>query len=218
MNTTTAHFPPPAPPRLVLARISGWLGASLVIGTMLFFVTLDALPYLFEIEPSIYKGYWPTRAWMFAHVALGTAALVIGAAQIGLGLSGRTRALHRWLGRAYVVCVVSSCIAVAGLLSHGSLVGRSFGVLLATIASISTLYVLLGASAARRRDTHAHRAWMIRSYMSMMIFAVFRLAVKLPVLLDMPLPERFTTLLAVMYFLVLAGTEIALQARSPARG
>lgn len=213
MNTTTALNSSAASPRIAFPRLLRWASVLVVIVTMLYFVALDALPYLFVFESTVYRAYWPVRFWMFAHVGVGTAALLIGAVQICLGLTGRTYILHRWLGRGYVVLVIASGISVAGLLSHGSLIGESFGVMLATIAGISSAYVLLGAVAAYRRDIHAHRAWMIRSYMSMMIFALFRLVIKLPVLEDMPLPERFATLLAVAYFTLLAATEVALQAR-----
>jgi hypothetical protein len=54
---------------------------------------------------------------------------------------------------------------------------------------------------------------MIRSYMTMMVFALFRPCVELPILASLSRAERYTTVLAITYFLILSSTEIALQSR-----
>jgi uncharacterized membrane protein len=191
-----------------------WTAVLALVMTAAYFAFKDAVPYLVAFSPKVYGPYWETRFWMLTHVAAGTSALLIGGCQIAIGLSGRIPGLHRWLGRAYVVAVLVSAATIAGLLSHGSVVGASFGALLGTIGLISTIYVMLGWFAARNGQIIAHRSWMIRSYMTMMVFALFRLCIDLPILEGVGRTERYTAILALTYFLILSSTEIALQSRA----
>lgn len=98
-----------------------------------------------------------------AHFIGGAIALVAGAFQLSAWLRNRFLALHRWLGRLYVLAVLGGGAAALVLAPH------SFGGLVAHLG-----FGLLGAGwifstlnayrHIRRGNLSRHRSWMIRSY------------------------------------------------------
>lgn len=98
-----------------------------------------------------------------AHLLAGSVVLLAGALQFNARLRVQTPAVHRWIGRVYVLGVLVS--GTAGLLmariSDGGLVTHwGFG-LLAVFWLVTTVLAYL---AIRRGDVTRHRQWMIRSY------------------------------------------------------
>lgn len=115
--------------------------------------------------------------WLVGHVGGAATALLIGAFQFLPRVRARMPAVHRWLGRIYVLgCTIGS---IAGLiLALGSTAGpvatAGFG-LLALLWGPATLY---GWQLARRRRFAEHRRWMIRSWS--LTFAAVTLRLYLP--------------------------------------
>jgi uncharacterized membrane protein len=97
------------------------------------------------------------------HFACGAIAIVGGALQFNATLRQRHLSFHRWLGRAYVVAVLTAALAALGLAtnSYGGIPTHlGFGML----ASLWIATTLLAYYHVRGRRIALHRAWMIRSY------------------------------------------------------
>jgi uncharacterized membrane protein len=99
----------------------------------------------------------------FAHFMDGAIALVAGAFQLNSRLRTRFIGAHRWLGRLYVLAVVSGGVAGFALALHafGGLIARTGFGLLAVCWTGSTLNAYRHI---RQGNLSSHRSWMIRSY------------------------------------------------------
>jgi hypothetical protein len=188
------------------------IAASFLVAS--YFVAFDAGDYLHSLTASVYGRFWPVRNWMLLHIAAGTLALILGAVQFGLAFLRRTSAVHRWTGRVYVGTVLISCVASLVVLRNGSVLGWAWVALLVVLSACALLFTAIGLIEARRRRWHRHAAWMLRSYMTMMVFAWFRLAWELPVLRDLTVGARAATLLALTMAITFAGTEMLLRSRA----
>ena len=86
-----------------------------VLATFLLGITLVAIWYLWRfvtpyasIDPTYYDYLWPWRHALWAHLAGGLSALLIGPVQLWLGLTRRRLRLHRLLGRIYLGTAIVS--------------------------------------------------------------------------------------------------------------
>lgn len=112
--------------RLKMPRAS-W-STMLVLGAVtvltLCFVTLFALPY-FTLDQQRFGAYWPRRGWLLIHIVGGIVTLLVGPAQLWLGLTHQRLKLHRQLGAGYMTSVGISAIAALYLSSTPTLGGSS---------------------------------------------------------------------------------------------
>jgi hypothetical protein len=189
------------------------LAASFLVSG--YFLAVDAGEYLRNFTAAVYGRFWPVRNLMFLHIAAGGLALAAGGIQFGLVFLRRTSTAHRWTGRVYVGAVFVSCVASLVVIRNGSAIGPIWTALLAILAAAAMVFTGCGLIAARRRQWHRHAAWMLRSYMAMMVFAWFRLAWEFPVLEQMALRTRAALILGLTMLLTVIGTEsiLALRAR-----
>jgi len=103
------------------------------------------------------------RPWVAVHAGAAATALLVGSFQFLPNLRTRFRALHRLLGRIYVIgCLVggTSGLVLAFGASTGPISTAGFGAL---------AILWLGSTAlawrhAVKRDLARHRSWMIRSF------------------------------------------------------
>jgi uncharacterized membrane protein len=143
------------------------LGGTLLLGLglALWFINRDATRFL-TLNPSGYTPYyWSRRYGLLLHISGGALALTVGLVQVWLGLTGRTSALHRNLGRLYVLAVsVGSAGAfyMAATFPPPPAPGYASGLWGLGAAWVTTTW--MGYRAARRGEFAAHRSWMIRSY------------------------------------------------------
>jgi len=120
------------------------------------------------------------RPWgIFPHALAGAIALVMGPFQFHRRLLVRRRALHRVMGKIYVIAAVA--VGVTGLymawFAFGGPVTRlGFGGLAVTLL-VTTIKAF---TSIRGGDIAAHRQWMIRSFA--LIFAAVTLRIELPIL------------------------------------
>jgi uncharacterized membrane protein len=98
-----------------------------------------------------------------AHVGGGLIALAVGPWQFHRSLRARALAVHRWLGRTYVMAVLVGgigALVLAPSSQEGLVTHIGFG-------ALAVLWLHATVQAYRRiraRDQAAHRRWMIRSF------------------------------------------------------
>jgi uncharacterized membrane protein len=124
------------------------------------------------------------------HFIGGAIAIVSGAFQFVPTLRRKHIALHRLLGRCYVVAILCSGSAgfVLAINSVGGLYAQlGFG-LMAIVWLITTIkaYLLI-----RQRQVQAHRQWMIRSYAVTLAGVTLRLYLGISVLLGIKFVEAY---------------------------
>ena len=160
------------PPRtwwvvLVLAAaISAYALAYVVVGAPMY--------------PPTLRESFVARPWgINPHALFGSLALGIGAMQFNRWLLMRHRALHRTLGKVYVV--TSLGVGAAGLyMSFYSFGGVVTHIGFGTLAILLLWTTARAYQAARAREIAVHRQWMLRSYA--LIFAAVTLRIELPLL------------------------------------
>lgn len=100
---------------------------------------------------------------IFGHLVAGGTALAVGAFQFNSTLRRNRPAVHRLLGKIYVIAVLFSGVAALLLapFSDGGITGHfGFGMLGALWLTTTVLAYLR----ARSGDFASHQNWMIRSY------------------------------------------------------
>jgi len=151
-------------------------GVLVVLAALvLWFIIHEALPFATFDATAYTDTFWPRRFGLAPHIAGGIVAILVGLAQLWLGLTGRIGVLHRTLGRIYLVAVaVASSSAFYLALTIGSAqftyASGFFGLASAWVITTSMAYL-----AIRRRAVEQHREWMIRSYVVAFAFVTFRL-------------------------------------------
>jgi len=119
-----------------------------------------------EFLPGLYnKSSVATTSGIGLHFATGGIILVLGSLQLINGVRVRFPALHRWIGRLYIIsCLLAAVGGLTFILLKGTIGGRMmdlgfslYGILM-FIAAIETYR----HAVARRVDTH--RAWALRLY------------------------------------------------------
>lgn len=81
--------------------------------------------------------------------------------------------MHRFTGRLYLAGGALGAAAAFDM-SFNSVVSWTFGVTGFTMASAWTICTAMAFAAIRRRQVQAHREWMIRGYVVLFGFVVFR--------------------------------------------
>jgi Predicted membrane protein (DUF2306) len=112
-----------------------------------------AFPYL-TLDQQRFGPYWPRRSWLLLHITGGMVALLIGPAQLWLGLTRQRMRLHRPLGTGYMTSVAISSMAAFYLAVHATHeVGgdHSTGVYAVPClpTSIGTCWIVCGRSGMR---------------------------------------------------------------------
>ncbi len=170
MNATAATVTRAKSRALIISILTGLLLLAL------WFIARSALPY-FNVSPDHYGPYfWPRRWGLVLHIAGGITALTVGLVQLWLGLTNRTAALHRALGKLYVgVIAVGS---IAGFYLAVTISGNppyASGLFFLCVAWVVT--TTMAVLAIRRRNILLHREWMMRSYAVTFAFVTFRFGV-----------------------------------------
>jgi Predicted membrane protein (DUF2306) len=159
----------PRTSRVPLMTIVGALAAAL-----LWFVGHKAHYFTDYSLESFSDYYWPRRGGLLLHLVGGLLAIGTGLVQIWLGLTHRTNALHRTLGKVYGAGVLLASLGgfYMALTIPGHLAYRT-GLLGLNVAWVVTTGMALYAISLRRIEQH--REWMLRSYTVTFAFVSFRL-------------------------------------------
>jgi len=145
-------------------------GLPTIIG--LWFFHGFALKYLTP-DPDRYGIYWDRHEWLYAHVLAGTLALLIGPAQLWLGLNRRTTNFHRTMGVVYVIAVAVGAASAFYLAAHNDF-SWVFGLGLGSMATVWIVSTALATIAICLHKVDQHREWMARSYTVTFGFVTFR--------------------------------------------
>ena len=166
--TTPAHPVGVAKSRSLLAAC---LIAVLLVAV--WYLRRFVVPYM-SLDPAYYDYFWPWRYALWAHLAGGLTALLIGPVQLWLGLTRRRLAIHRVFGRIYLGAAVISLSGAAYLIAHELPGDWVFASGLLGLACAWSLTTGLGYLAIRRKRVQQHQEWMIRSYVVACSFVFFR--------------------------------------------
>jgi len=161
------------------------------------------------------------------HTSFGGLALLLAPWQFVGWLRRKRPGVHRWVGRAYLGCVLISGVA-AYPVALGTIAGpiASAGFALMATAWLGT--TLIAWRAVRQRRYAAHRRWMIRSFALAMSAVTLRVALLVPIQLQLDfLPiYRVTSwaswlvnlMLAELWLRVTAAPSAQLVAAVPSQG
>jgi len=126
--------------------------------------------------------YLAQTTGIIGHIVGGIVALGLGPFQFLRGLRTRQPALHRWIGRFYLLGILLGGVAglyMATFAYTGPVAGFGFG-------ALALLWLITGAFAyhsIRHGDVNRHRRWMIRNFA--LTFAAVTLRLQLPLLTPM---------------------------------
>ncbi len=150
------------------------------------FIGYTASSYLWLDPQSFFSAqrniYSANKLPLFIHVLGGIAALTLGPFQFIAALRrGRSKVVHRWLGRVYLIAVLVAGLAGLWLstIAYGGWINRI------GFASMAVFWLVSGGVALQRirnGNVAAHREWMIRNYAA--TFAAVTLRLWLIVLLS----------------------------------
>jgi uncharacterized membrane protein len=161
------------PPRQFRWRLL--LVLALIAGFVLWFIVHRAFRFASFDAATYTDYYWPRRFGLVPHIAGGIVAVLVGLAQLWLGLTGRTGALHRTLGRIYLGAVA---LASAGAFYLAATIESQAFAYAAGLFGLGSAWVITTSMAyysIRHRAIEQHREWMIRSYVVAFAFVTFRL-------------------------------------------
>jgi uncharacterized membrane protein len=150
-------------------------------GFALWFIVHKVYLYT-SYNAATYDALWPRRYGLIPHLLGGMVAILAGLVQIWLGLTGRTGALHRALGRVYVAGVA---VGSAGSFYLALTIDPKYFAYAAGLFALACAWVLttsMALLAIHRRAIEQHREWMLRSYVVTFAFVTFRLTER--ILLD----------------------------------
>jgi uncharacterized membrane protein len=122
---------------------------------------------------------------VFLHLIGGAVAITLGAFQLNGRIRRRYLAVHRWLGRCYVIAVLvagAAALYLATLADGGLPSTVGFGLLgILWIGSTVTAYIYV-----RRGRIDLHRTWMLRSYSLTFAAVTLRLWLPLSIIAGLP--------------------------------
>jgi uncharacterized membrane protein len=130
---------------------------------------------------------------IWTHALAAGAALALMPFQFWQGLRNRRRALHRWLGRAYVAMVLAG--GVSGLyMSFFAITGpvAGAGFFLLALAWLGASGIALAK--ARARDIPGHQRWMIRSAALTFAAVTLRLYLATSQIVGLPFDLSYTVI------------------------
>lgn len=160
----------PRPSRTALVVV-----LAVVCGFVAWFLTKKWMLYT-HYDAVSYDDLWPRRFIFLPHLVGGSVAATTGVVQIWLGLTGRTRGLHRILGRLYVGGILIGSAAAFGLAL--TTVNPSTLSYRAGLFSLGVAWLIttgMAWFAIRSRHVEQHREWMLRSYTVTFAFVTFRI-------------------------------------------
>ena len=161
-------------PDTTLPRPAKWLRSLLWLTLIAFFSYLMArivLPYLsgrLDLDFLLSKQHiihlWYYRAAFYLHIFPALLVLAAGMTQFSDVILKKAPALHRWVGKVYVLSILGVCGPagfIMALYSNGGWIARSSFITLSVLWWLTTW---LAWRAIKKGMVQEHRKWMLRSY------------------------------------------------------
>jgi uncharacterized membrane protein len=185
-EVTSSFTPHRSAGKLLTRAATTWFAAAL-IGQLIFslYISLQYGGAMLTGETERWnrvmpKGYVPGdtigNAAIAAHVLLAVLIMLGGAMQLLPAIRRRVPALHRWVGRTYIVAV--SLASVSGLYMiwwRGGVGDLPQHIAISLNAVILVTCAMLAWRRARARDFSSHRQWALRAYLAANGVFFFRL-------------------------------------------
>ena|SRR5438874_7879275 len=171
--------------------------ALAVLAVLIAWFLRRAVVQFLSYDPLRYGEHlWQRRLIFLPHFTGAALALFLGLTQFWLGLTGRHGAVHRWLGRLYLLTVAVGCVGgcVLAAMSMSRALAWASGFFFMGCAWATTTG--LAFFAIRQGAIREHREWMLRSYVIALSFVSFRLFGKLLDLWKLGSPEQRAPALA----------------------
>lgn len=149
------------------------------------------------------------RAEMALHALAGVIALMIGPWQLLASIRAARPALHRWLGRVYVVVAIAS--GTSSLVLQPKIAGFGGGYVLMVMGALWVVTTVLGLATILRGDVAAHRRWMLRSYALAWGAVSIRLFERLLTFLAVPSGYKYPAILWLALLSNVVAAEIVLR-------
>jgi len=204
-----ASITTPAPSQSIrIAKIVA-LGAVMLVA--LGFVSKYVFHYYLNYNPAAFDYFWPKRGWLMLHITGGMVALLTGPWQFSQRMRRRYLALHRLMGRIYLIAI--ACGAVGSFyLAATTPGGWAWGTAMAGLALAWVTTSGMAFYAIRQRQIQVHKEWMVRSYVVTFAFVTFRLLNDLgPTSHLQPALDRAITMAWASWTIPLLFTEVILQ-------
>lgn len=167
-----------------MIRKASWgLMTFLAIGVGGYALAMSLMPELRQdFVANMFRDH-TLSAW--AHLMGGGIALITGAFQFSKKLRSSKPAVHRWMGRLYVLCCLASGLSALhmALTTPGGLAAQFGFALLAIAWLMSTAMAVIRI---RQRNVLLHQQWMVRSYA--LTLAAVSLRIYLPLALGNGMP------------------------------
>lgn len=176
-TSSTVYGALPGGPRLSVLR---WSAVLLVAASWVSATIFGAYILLFfggmmargtssrwnEALPALYDGSLPLAALALgSHFITGGILLLLGPIQLIGKVRRAVPALHRWLGRAYLLSAVFAGLGGLGfIVSKGTIGGPLMDVGFGLYGALMILAATLAFARARAGRYEAHRVWAIRLY------------------------------------------------------
>ena len=165
-----------------------WL-ASLLVGLAYIAITLGWGWAAFQ--HMLLHGPHATIFW--THILASATAITVMPFQFWQGLRNRRRALHRWIGRGYVMAVGLG--GLSGLyMAFFTLTGTVSGVAFFVLGVFWLVTTGMAVARARAGQIAAHRRWMIRSAALTMAAVTLRLYIPISQVAGLPFDTSYTVI------------------------
>jgi uncharacterized membrane protein len=153
------------------------LGGALLAGLAVYYL-YRAISFRFFTPGELGPTLLNKQLWFFSHLILALPVLLGAPLQFSRRLRQARPALHRNLGRVYVVCATGAGVTAIYLGATIALEGSRLPIILLGLLWI--FFTLAAWRCAVRRDFDAHRGFMIRSYGLALVLIWLRLLGDVP--------------------------------------
>jgi len=166
-------------------RSSGWPWAvvaflCVAVGGYAVFLVATGFTY---VPTNVLANSFPSALGLQLHITASALAILLGPWQFVRRLRATRPAVHRWMGRTYVLACTLGGVAggsIALFSAAGPIAGSGFFAL-----AIGWLFTtLMGWRAALRRDYVTHQRWMIRSFALPLAAVTLRIYLPLGIMLN----------------------------------
>lgn len=167
-----------------------------------------------NFSKEVYTDYFWFRApWLLVHVIFGLMASLIGPFQFIPAIRRKNPAVHRVMGRIYVVSILISTLVSFYLVSTAQL-GLVYVVGLACLGIVWVGTTSMGYLAIRKKKIQLHTEWMIKSYVLTVAFVNFRFIEDLMAMADIgDFAQRKVLMSWACWAIPFFITEVVIQAR-----